>query len=83
MPAVDIRELRLNKGLSVQEAAEEMGIPHQTLARAESGGSTPQPRNALKIASFYGYKVTEVWPLEPVEGDELPDPEQNGQEAAA
>lgn len=61
---VNLRAERLNRGLSSQEAADEMGIEKHVLLGAESGLSTPRPANAKAIADFYGYKVTDIWPLE-------------------
>lgn len=67
MPTIDLRAERLNRGLSLRQAAEVMDVPEQSIRRAEAGeGLTPQ--NAFKLASFYGYKVTDVWPLEPTTG---------------
>ena len=63
-PVIDIREQRINLGLSVADAAEQMGVTPQTLDRAERGEHRPQPRHAFRIAKFYGYKVTDLWPLE-------------------
>jgi transcriptional regulator with XRE-family HTH domain len=61
---VDLRAERLNRGLSLRQAAREMGVPEQSIRRVEADlGVTPQ--NAFKIASFYGYKVTELWPVGP------------------
>lgn len=64
-PAVDLQALRLNRGLSLTAAAGEIGVSPNTLADAESGETSPRPSSALKIASFYGYKVTDVWPIAP------------------
>lgn len=61
--AVDIRAERLNRGLSVADAAAQMNVDRDTLARAETGKTDPHPRNAIKIAGFFGYRVTDVWPL--------------------
>lgn len=55
--------LRLNKGLSIRAAADKMGIAEQSLRRAE-GGESVLPRVAYQIATFYGYRVTDVWPLD-------------------
>lgn len=66
---VDLRAERLNRGLSLRQAAEQMDVPEQSIRRVEADlGVTPQ--NAFKIASFYGYRVTDVWPLdaEPTQG---------------
>lgn len=60
---VDLRKERINRGLSQEAAAEVMEIDRDALARAERGEGRPHPRNAFKIASFYGYRVTDVWPL--------------------
>lgn len=62
---IDLRSERLNRGLSVRDAAGRIGVEPQTLSRAESGGSRPHPGNALKIAEFYGCRVTDLWPVEP------------------
>lgn len=62
--SVDLKAERLNRGLNLSEAAVEIRVPLNVLQRAESGGSTPQPRNAKAIADFYGYKVTDIWPLD-------------------
>lgn len=59
---IDLREMRVNRGLSLRAAAREMEINNQVLLRAEAG-ARPHPRHALKIANFYGFKVTDIWPL--------------------
>lgn len=64
MNTVDLRAERVNRGLSQAEAARKMQIDPDALARAERGVGTPHPRNALAIAGFYGYQVTDVWPLD-------------------
>lgn len=60
---IDLRAERLNRGLSVSAAASQIGVSPTTLARAEDGAFTPRPANALKIAAFYGHRVTDVWPV--------------------
>jgi DNA-binding XRE family transcriptional regulator len=62
---IDLVAERLNRGLSVRQAAQQIGVTPQTLTRAEERIFNPHPNNALKIATFYGYRVTDVWPLEP------------------
>jgi transcriptional regulator with XRE-family HTH domain len=61
---VNLKAERLNKGLSLADAADEIGVPKHVLLGAETGQNTPRPANAFKIAGFYGFKVTDVWPLE-------------------
>jgi transcriptional regulator with XRE-family HTH domain len=61
--SVDLKAERLNRGLSLDALAAETGVPKSTLARAENGGPQPTASNAFAIADFYGFKVTEIWPL--------------------
>ncbi len=69
-PAINLRAERLNRGLSLAVAAAAIGVDKSTLSRAERGVVEPIPAKAFKIASFYGYRVTDVWPLEPFDNGE-------------
>jgi lambda repressor-like predicted transcriptional regulator len=64
MTRVNLEEVRLNRGLSLRQAAEQIGIHRRTLDRAERGDSV-HPGNAKLIADFYGVRVTDIWPVEP------------------
>ena len=56
---------RLDRGLSSQEAAQQIGVSQFVLLNAEQSGDMPRrPRDAKAIADFYGAKVTEIWPLD-------------------
>lgn len=59
--AIDLRAARLNRGLSLAAMASQIGVTKKVLGDAERG-ATPQPANALKIASFHGLTVTQMWP---------------------
>lgn len=59
---MNIRAERLNRGLSIERAAAEIGISRGTLARAETG-EMPQPRHAKAIADFFTCRVTDLWPV--------------------
>lgn len=61
---ISLKAERLNRGLSIRQAAQEIGVTAPTLNRAESGEGGIHPGNAFKIASFYGYQVTQIWPVE-------------------
>lgn len=61
---INLKAERLNRGLSLPAAAEAMDIPMNIIARAEAGDGRPHPANAKVIADFYGYRVTDIWPLE-------------------
>jgi len=60
---VNLKAERLNRGLSLEAAGEQMGILRQTLWNAEHGKGV-SPATAKAIADFYGYRVTEIWPVE-------------------
>lgn len=64
-PAIDLTALRLNRGLSLSGAAKEIGVSPNTLNDAELGERGTHPSSRLKIAGFYGFQVTDVWPIEP------------------
>lgn len=54
---------RLNRGLSVLAAAEEIGVHRATLTALERGERV-HPANAKKIADYFGCQVTDLMPLE-------------------
>lgn len=58
--------LRLNKGLSINNAAKEIGIHPQVLSGAEKR-ATPHPHHAKKIADYHGLQVTDIWRVEDFE----------------
>jgi transcriptional regulator with XRE-family HTH domain len=53
---------RLNRGMSVRQAAERIGIAAGTLSTLEAGGSV-HPASAKLVADFYGCKVTDLLPV--------------------
>jgi transcriptional regulator with XRE-family HTH domain len=59
-----IKAARLDKGLTIREAAKQMGegVTADILLRAENG-ATPRPAAAKKIADFCGCSVTDIWPV--------------------
>ena len=63
---ISLRGDRLNRGLTLRQAATEIGVSVGALQRAESG-FTLNPSNAKAVADFYGYEVTEIWPLSQTE----------------
>lgn len=58
---INLRDERRRRGLSMQRAADEIGVHKRVLQEAERG-STPRPDNALKIATFFGVDVVTQWP---------------------
>jgi predicted transcriptional regulator len=61
---MNLKAERLDRGLSVLALAREVGVPDHVIRHAEKGGH-PTPANALKIANFFGSRVTDIWPPEP------------------
>lgn len=61
---VDFRAERLNRGLTVEQMAEAVGVSPGAWFRAEQGSARPNPGNAKAIADFFGHKVTDLWPLD-------------------
>jgi transcriptional regulator with XRE-family HTH domain len=59
----DLRTARLNRGLSLRQAASEIGVPEQTIRRLERGlGATPS--NAKLVADFFDITVVDLLPLD-------------------
>lgn len=58
-----LRAHRLDRGLTITAAAEQIGVTEDILLRAENGAN-PRPAAAKKIADFYDAKVTDIWPVE-------------------
>lgn len=61
-PAINLAELRINRGLSQAEAARKAKVSKSVWGRAEHGDRV-SPANALKIAASLGLRVTDLWPL--------------------
>ena len=59
---VKLTEERMNRGLSKSAMARECKIALAVWQRAENGEPIA-PGNALKIATFLNYKVTDIWPV--------------------
>jgi transcriptional regulator with XRE-family HTH domain len=55
---------RLNKGLSLEAAALQIGVARTTLVRAERGERI-HPAKAKLIADFFGLEVSDFYPVEP------------------
>lgn len=62
-PMFDLRSARLNRGLSVRRAADEIGVARATLRRLEDGRSV-HPATAKQIADYFGVQVTDLMPIE-------------------
>lgn len=60
-----MREHRLNEGLSLAAAAKKIEVPKRLIVELENGLPVrPHPHNAKRLADFYGVKVTDLWPVD-------------------
>ncbi|NPA85592.1 MAG: helix-turn-helix transcriptional regulator [Crenarchaeota archaeon] len=60
---VRLREVRKERGVSQQALAEAVGVTRQTIIAIERGKYLPSLALALKIASFFGVPVEEIFSL--------------------
>jgi putative transcriptional regulator len=56
-----VREYRLNKGLSQEALARELGVSRQTVVSIERGSSEPKVLLALAMAAVLGAAVHELF----------------------
>lgn len=61
---VDLRTERRNRGLTLGDVAKATGLSISALSMIEREERTPHPPAAFAIASFYGYRVADIWPLD-------------------
>lgn len=64
----DLREARVNAGLSQRQLADELGISREAIRRIEDGEGSAHPSTLLKIARRFGVQVTDLMP----NGDDEP-----------
>ena len=64
-----LKELATDKGLSPEALAWEIyktariQVSGRTIRRIEQAGVIPTPRVQFALASFFGLRPTEIWPL--------------------
>ena len=57
----EVRQLRVERGLSQARLAQELGVSRQTINSIENDRYTPTLKLALAIARFFGRSVEEVF----------------------
>jgi putative transcriptional regulator len=60
----EVRELRVERGLSQGRLAEELGVSRQTINATETGRYTPSLPLAMALARFFAKTVEEVFPAD-------------------
>ena len=66
----DLRAARLNAGLAQRQLAKTCKVSLSTIQGLEDGKGA-HPRNAKKVADFFGVLVTDLMPLDSGDDDEL------------
>lgn len=61
---INVYENRINRGLSQQQLADEIGVSVDVIRNLEESGARPRPANAAAVAKHYGLTVMEMWPVE-------------------
>lgn len=62
--AKNLKEQRLNLGLTQKEMAEKMGVKYQSYQAYERGISSPSLENLLKIAEIYNSSLDDLFERE-------------------
>lgn len=58
-----LKELRLNAGLSPEQLGARVGVSGMTIRRVERGQCQPTPRTMFLIAQEFGLRPTDLWPI--------------------
>ncbi len=57
----DIREMRVERGLTQEELADSIGVTRQTVIAIEKGGYVPSLELAFRIAREFGKSVEDIF----------------------
>jgi transcriptional regulator with XRE-family HTH domain len=60
----NLRAERLNRGWTLEVAAEQFGCTVSALSMIERHERRPNPEIAYAIAQAYGFQVTDQWPVD-------------------
>jgi DNA-binding XRE family transcriptional regulator len=63
-PNRKLQALRINAGMSINDLAYETQVDPKTIRRCEEDGHITGPRIQRPLAEYFGYKPTDVWPLD-------------------
>lgn len=62
--SLNIKRFREDKGLTLKEVSDVIGMTLGYYSQIELGKNTPSLENAYKIAKFWGMTIEEIWSLE-------------------
>jgi transcriptional regulator with XRE-family HTH domain len=63
----DLREARVNAGLSQRQLAAKLSVSREAIRRIEDGGGSARPATLLKLAAYFEVQVTDL-----LDGDDEP-----------
>lgn len=55
-----MRELRIERGVSQEALAQDLGVSRQSVVWWETGHCIPSARNLMKLAAYFGKTVEEM-----------------------
>ena len=56
-----LKELRLEKQLTQEQLAEELGVSRRTVSRWETGNNLPDLSLLVELADYYGVDLNEIF----------------------
>lgn len=60
-----LKKLRIDRNVSQQDLADLIGVSIRSLSRYENGSSLPTVDAAIKLATYYGLSVEELFSASP------------------
>ena len=60
MNTLTLKAARVNRGLSVKEVADSVGVTEDTIYRYESGKSYPKISVVVKMVELYGVTISDI-----------------------
>lgn len=61
MPQITLKAARVNKGLSLADAAQEIGVSVSTLKNWEAGVTFPKQPNIERMCEIYGFAYDQIF----------------------
>lgn len=58
---IQVKRIRLLRGMSLRELAEASGVGEANISRIENGKQSPHPATVRKLAKALGVSVAELW----------------------
>ena len=60
MNTLTLKAARVNRGLSVKEVADSVGVTEDTIYRYEAGKSSPKISVVVKMVDLYGVTISDI-----------------------